>query len=198
MKLLPYIPAEKVKEFDIVFLSGTSAISVLIKDDKPKKHTKMFTKSPWSHVAIAVRTKIGLMWEEALKEGMVLSELGKYCSESSMKIHKFDGAVLMRWHRYGRFLGFDEFGRGNMRKRATQLIGKKYDFLGLGVGFPIMIWFKLKKLFVKTPGRFVCSSLVAEIYRAGGITLVEGRPVRATSPEDLFQSPLLEVVDQLS
>ena len=201
MKLLTHIPAEKVQEFDIVLVSGTSAISVLIKDIplsitnedslKPVLCTKMFTKSKFNHVAIAIKTKLGLMWEEANKDGVEYSDLTKYCSAGSMRFHKYDGAILMR-HPHD----LDgTHSQQQMNLRAAQLIGKKYDFLGLGVGFPIMIWFKLKGLFVKTPGRWVCSSLVAEIYRAGGITLVPSRPVKAVSPENIFQSKLLEVVE---
>ena len=208
MNLLPYIPAEKVREFDIVLVSGTSTISTLIKEEHdpkpdlvPQSRLKWFTKSQFNHAAIAIQTKIGLMWEEALAEGVSLSDITKYCSAGSMKFHKYDGALLMRYagvltsNRDRRVYPLLAGQRKAMRKRAEQLLGSKYDFLALFVGFPLMIWLKLRGLFVKTPQRWVCSSTVAEIYHAARIILVEDRNVKAVTPEDIYQSQLLEIVE---
>ena len=204
MQLQPFVPAEKVCEFDIVLVSGTGLLSTLIKEDqspKPELRTRMFTRSQFNHVAIAVRTKIGLMWEEANKNGVELSDLTKYCTAGAMKFHKYNGALLLRYTGvlyHPSDVRVNPLSQGQkkvMRKRAEQLLGSKYDFLALFVGFPMMILLKLRGLFVKTPRRWVCSSTVAEIYHAARIILCENRNVKACSPEDLYQSKLLEVVE---
>lgn len=183
-----YIPAGKVQEFDVGFSTTSSLLSTLIKGDLTAR-IRMVIGSEWSHVIMAVRYHEQLMWAEACGDGVVYSPLSKYCSPVVTQEAGITAVALKRLAN-----PISAYNKLAIRYRVNQLIGCKYDKLGL-LGFAITVWLKLKKLFIRTPDRWVCSSFVAEAFKSGGVLLYPRQSILSTTPEHLWQSKLLELVD---
>ncbi len=183
-KTLTHIPADWVQEFDIGFSSGDSFVGMVIQEKNAE--VQWITGSLWNHVYIAVTDEQGILsWYEAIKKGVTISRLPKYCTEAGVKEAGYKSVAVKRYK-----IDLSSFQKRAMRARAWAMVGKKYDFLGLIIGFPLKIWLKLKGLPFKTQDRWVCSSTVADIFRAGGVKLTPEK-VKATSPEDIWQSEIL-------
>jgi uncharacterized protein YycO len=74
---------------------------------------------------------------------------------------------------------------------ARAQIGRPYDFISVLFGFPFRLDLGSRK-----NHRWFCSELVAVSFEQAGYPLVERRNKDRITPEDLFQSPLVQIKEK--
>jgi hypothetical protein len=154
-----------LKPADIIFWSGTSPISRLI---------RWVTKSRWSHVAWVVDGKYLI---EADWMGVVMAPVSEYL--------KYPKQVAVK-----RIIDLPAADAMDCMNSAMTQLKRGYDFLLLVEILIKLVFYKRWKIRSRKR-KFICSELVAEVYECViGKRLVPKTDDEVT-PEDLFRSPHL-------
>lgn len=175
----------QLKDGDILLCKGEGLIASII---------KWGTGSAYSHIAIVVSAKLGLIVETLPEGGVRAVSIEKYKT-------KFDlYRVKKEYH----------FNHSNVVGHITVLLARKYDFIStlklagkiLLKRFHLIKLYGLKMMKMKKAADelqeyqdYFCTELCYEAFRAGDLDIVpQVGDAEIVSPNDIASSPILEVI----
>lgn len=155
-----------MKPGDVVFYKGTSFISKVI---------CKLTKSPYSHVALAIDDKRIVEADLFIKTR--ITEL------------KYENITIMR-------ADLTEEQRRRVVDFARYLVGRSYDYLSVFLWLLRLTFNINSKGLFNNANRLYCTELIDRCYHYAGIDLVPDRETGDVLPIDLYRSPLLHEVNE--
>ncbi len=154
---------------DIIFYESTTFFGKII---------RKVTKSPFTHVAVAVGPD-----EIVEANAFIKSRRVKFSKENCR------GIKVLRLKK-----PLTDFEKGHLKFRCNEVLGRHYDYKGVIV-LLLKILFRIKT--EKIPEditRLWCAELVDHVFEAIGIDLVEGRTNHYVTVTDILVSNKLKVV----
>jgi hypothetical protein len=155
-----------MKSGDVVLFKGRSVVSKII---------SMFTKSEFTHVAIAINERS-------------IVEADRFVN---VRIRNVDDKQI---HKVLRCTDIDDIQRVAIAARSVTMVGTKYDYAQVVLWF-LRILFNYKRAgIINNANRVFCSELVDRVYQMEGIDLVPDRGEGDVLVTHIMNSPLLTEV----